>query len=107
VFVVRRLIFFDKKETTNIEFYFTLALTLSITFGVVVLYLQCRRSSLSGPVAGFQRYEPLVNDEDASLLVSEANENKALRNTHAMPSESEDEGDNVLFASNINKPLLA
>ncbi len=78
-------------------------------FGILVLYLRCRRSSLHRQRVGFQRYEILPQDEDDSPFITQANgHNKTVRNTHAMPSDSEhDEGDEVLFTQNINEQLLA
>jgi hypothetical protein len=86
---------------------FSLALSLAVIFGLVVLYLRCRHSSSSRPLAGFQRYDVLPQDEDVSPLVSRSNGHKIVRNTHAMPSDSEnDEGEEIIFTSEINKPLL-
>jgi hypothetical protein len=59
-------------------------------------------------LVGFRRYDVLPQDEDGSPLISRANgHNRTVRNTHAMPSDSEnDEVDEILFTSNVKKPLF-
>jgi len=90
-----------------IEF-FCLALSLAVIFGVVILYLRCSHSPIYRPGFGFQRYEYLLQDEDGSPLIGRANGHSIVRNTHSMPSDSEnEEGDNVLLKSEVNVPLLA
>lgn len=84
--------------TNKIQFFFLLALSLAVVFGIVVLYLRCNRSSLYRPGVGFQRYEIISQDEDGSPLMARGNGYKSVRNTHAMPSDSEnDEGDEIVF----------
>jgi hypothetical protein len=78
-----------------------------VLFGIVVLYLRCRHSSSSYSHTGFRRLEPLLDDEeDGSPFISRANGHKVSRNTHAMPSESDDD-DETLFSSNVKKPLIS
>jgi len=88
-----------------IEFSFCLALSLAVIFGAVVLYLRCSHSPIYRPGFGFQRYEYLLQDEDGSPLIGRANGHSSVRNTHSMPSDSENE--EVLFKSEANVPLLA
>jgi len=84
------------------------ALSIAVIFGIVVLFLRCRHSSFSRRLVGFQRYDILAEDEDGSPLMSRVNEHKAVRNTHAMPSDSEgDDGDEILFTSKVDQPLLS
>jgi hypothetical protein len=75
-----------------------------VIFGFVVLYIRCFHRSSSNARTGFRRYELLDQDEDDSPFMSQTNGHKVIRNTHSMPSESEDE---IFVASNIDKPLLA
>jgi hypothetical protein len=88
-----------------LNFVFHLALTLAVIFGIIVLHLRCRRSSLSHPLVGFRRYEPLPHEEDTSPFISRTNGHKPIKNSHAIltASEEDDDGDDTLF----NKPLLA
>ncbi len=76
-------------------------------FGFVVLYLRCRRhSSLSNFRSGFRRYDLLAqDDEDNSPFTPRTNSHKIVRNTHSMPSDSDEEED-VFVASKPNRPLL-
>lgn len=49
---------------------------------------------------GKNRYQALAQDEEGSLIVSQTHKRRTLRNTHAMPSDSDDEDDTTLFVSN-------
>ena len=81
-------------------------MVLTMIFGIVILYIRCHYSS-SYSLVDNQGYERLPLDEDGSPLITRANGHKSVRNTHAMPSDSEDDNDEeTLFASQINKPLL-
>ncbi len=75
-------------------------------FGIVVLYLRYYRNS-SYSLFGDQRYEPVPQDEDGFPLITPANGHKAVRNSHAMPSDSEDNSaDEASFVSQSNTPLF-
>jgi hypothetical protein len=77
-----------------------------VIFGIVVLYLRCRHNS-SYSLFGDQRYESVPQDEDGFPLITPANGHKTVRNSHAMPSDSEDDSaEEALFVSQSNKPLL-
>jgi hypothetical protein len=86
-------------------FFFSLAISLAVIFGFIILYLRCRHHSLSNPRSGFRRYDLLTQDDDDSPFTSRTNGHKSIRNTHSMPSDSEE--DEIFVTSNINKPLLA
>jgi len=86
-----------------IEFFFIyLALILAVIFAMVVIYLRCCQESTSRPHTGFQRYEPLVQDENDSPIMGRINGRKI----QAIASDSDDENDQTLFSSKMKKSLI-
>ncbi|CAF0780087.1 unnamed protein product [Rotaria sordida] len=84
------------------------ALVLSIIFAIVVINLRFCQGSTSRGHTGFQRYEPLVQDEGDLPIMERHNGRKALRNNHIIGSESsDDEDDHTLFSSKINKSMIS
>ncbi|UJR31312.1 hypothetical protein I4U23_018810 [Adineta vaga] len=79
------------------------ALVLAILFAMVVIYLKCCQGSTVRSHTGFQRYEPLVQDEN-DLPVMERRTNG--RKKHVMPSDSDDEDDQTLFSSKMKKSMI-
>lgn len=75
----------------------------------LVLYLRCHRHVPSQSSRGFQRYNLLgQDDEDNSPMISSINERKVVRNSHAQPSESENDEEEIFSASIIDRrPLLS
>ncbi|CAF3629146.1 unnamed protein product [Rotaria socialis] len=70
----------------------------TVMLGMITLYLRFRP----------QRYQLLAQDEDNALLSQRAKRHKTVKNTHAMPSDSEDgDEDEILFTSNSNTPMIA
>ena len=49
----------------------------------------------------------LAQDEDDSPFMSQSQSYKTVRNTHSMPSDSEDEQENAIFLPTNHKPLHA
>ncbi|CAF1310615.1 unnamed protein product [Rotaria sp. Silwood1] len=84
------------------------ALLVAIIFIFVVIYLKFCQKSTSRTHTGFQRYEPLVQDENDLPIMERQNGRKILRNNHALASESsdDDDGDQTLFSSKIKKPMI-
>jgi hypothetical protein len=89
-----------------ISFFVYIALLLAIIFACVVIYLRCCQESASRSHTGFQRYEPLVQDENDSPIMGRANGRKTLRNNNPMASESDDEDNQTLFSSKMKKPMI-
>ncbi|CAF0984664.1 unnamed protein product [Adineta steineri] len=87
------------------------ALTLAMVFGSIVVYLRCCAGSSISPYSrvGFRRYEPLSQDDvDSSSLLTRSNGYKVVRNTHAMPSDSEDYNEeDTLFTSKSSQSIFA
>ncbi|CAF4501358.1 unnamed protein product, partial [Rotaria socialis] len=70
----------------------------TVILGMITLYLRFRP----------QRYQLLAQDEDNALLSQRAKRHKTVKNTHAMPSDSEDgDEDEILCTSNSNTPMIA
>ncbi|UJR15430.1 hypothetical protein I4U23_002374 [Adineta vaga] len=84
-----------------------LALTFAMIFGVIVLYLRGRSYSIisSQSRVGFQRYEPIPQDENDTFTMSRNNRHKTIRNTHALPSDSEE--DETLFSPETQRAIFA
>lgn len=73
-------------------------------FAVVVLYLRCRPGTLHVRNTGFQRYEMLPQNDDDLQFIGQGNGYKIVRNTHAMPSDSEnDDGEEDVFINIANR----
>jgi hypothetical protein len=85
---------------------FLLALVLAIIFAMVVIYLKCCQESTSRSHTGFQRYEPLVQDENDSPVIGRINGRKTRNNNQAIASESDDEDNQTLFSSKMKKPMI-
>jgi hypothetical protein len=81
-------------------------LLLAIIFACVVIYLRCCQESASRSHTGFQRYEPLVQDENDSPIMGRANGRKTLRNNNPMASESDDEDNQTLFSSKMKTSMI-
>jgi len=79
-----------------------LALILAVIFAMVVIYLRCCQESTSRPHTGFQRYEPLVQDENDSPIMGRINGRKI----QAIASDSDDENDQTLFSSKMKKSMI-
>jgi hypothetical protein len=79
---------------------------LAIIFAIIVIYLRCCQGSGSRPHTGFQRYEPLVQDENDSPIMGRANGRKTLRSNNVMASESDDEDDQTLFSSKLKQTMI-
>ncbi|CAF3954413.1 unnamed protein product [Adineta steineri] len=82
-----------------------------MVFGSIVVYLRCCAGSSISPYSrvGFRRYEPLSQDDvDSSSLLPRSNGYKVVRNTHAMPSDSEDYNEeDTLFTSKSSQSIFA
>ncbi|CAF1083152.1 unnamed protein product [Adineta steineri] len=78
------------------------ALVLAIIFAMVVIYLKCCQGSTSRSHTGFQRYEPLVQDENDLPRI----ERVQGRKNHPMASDSDDEDNETLFSSKMNKSMI-
>ncbi len=79
---------------------------LAIIFAIVVIYLRCCQGSTSRLNTGFQRYQPLIQDENDSPIMGRVNGRKTLNNNHVMASESDDEDNQVLFSSKLKKTMI-
>ncbi len=90
------------------EFSFSidLALILAVVFAIVVVYLRCCQGSTIRSQTGFQRYEPLVQDENDSPIVERMNGRRILKNNHPMTFDSDDEDNETLFSSKMKKTMI-
>lgn len=75
---------------------------LAILFAMVVIYLRCCQETNSRPQTGFQRYEPLIQDENDSPRMGR----KTLRNNRPIASESDDEDSQTLFSSKFKQTMI-
>ena len=76
-------------------------------FGVVVIYLCCCQTPIVRPNVGFQRYEPLLQDEDDSPRVVRAPKRKSPRiNPRLMDESDDDEEHETLFSSKMKKSAI-
>lgn len=93
---------------TRVDRLSLLALILAVIFGVVVMYLCCSRASNVRPNVGFQRYEPLGQDENDSPQVARAPARKSPRVNHRLFNESDDdeEENETLFSSKMKKAVI-
>ncbi len=88
------------------SFSLPLALVLAVIFAVVVIYLRCCQGSTIRAHSGFQRYEPLVQDENDSPVIGRMNGRKTSRITRPLDSDSDDEDNQTLFSSKTKKPMI-
>jgi len=82
------------------------ALILAVVFGFVVMYLCCCQKSSVRPNVGFQRYEPLLQDEYDSPQVIRAPKRKSPRIHPRLMDESDDEENETLFSSKMKKSTI-
>ncbi len=81
-------------------------MVLAIIFSMVGIYLKCCQGTTSGPHTGFQRYEPLVQDENDSPVIGRINGRKTIKNSQAIGSDSDDEDNQTLFSSKMKKTMI-
>ena len=79
---------------------------LAVIFVSIVIYLRCCQKSTSRPNVGFQRYEPLLQDEEDYPVIQRINERKSSRINKQVFNESDDEDDQTLFSSQINRKQI-
>lgn len=96
------------KSNEKNEFYLNihLALIMAVVFAIVVLYLRCCQGSTIRSHTGFQRYEPLVQDENDSPIMNRMNGRRISRNNHPMTFDSDDEDNDTLYSSKMKKPMI-
>ena len=75
------------------------ALVLAIIFAGIVIYSRCCQTSTISSRSGFQRYEPLVQDEHDSPVIGRMNGRKTLVPKHRSASDSDDDDNQTLFSS--------
>jgi hypothetical protein len=90
----------------NLIFSIDLALILAVVFAIVVVYLRCCQGSTIRSQTGFQRYEPLVQDENDSPIVERMNGRRISKNNHPMTFDSDDEDNETLFSSKMKKTMI-
>ena len=73
---------------------------------MVVIYLRCCQGSTSSSHTGFQRYEPLVQDENDLPIGRRMNGRKPVGNNYTMANDSDDEDDQTLFSSKIKNTII-
>ncbi len=73
---------------------------------MVVIYLRCCQGSTISSSSGFRRYEPLVQDENDSPIMTRMNGRKTFENNHPIASDSDDEDNETLFSSKIKKTMI-
>lgn len=83
-----------------------LALIVAGLFAVVVIYLCCCQGSTIRSHSGFQRYQPLVQDENDSPIIGRRKGGKILKNSRSRFDESDDEDTETLFSSKIKKSMI-
>jgi len=66
-----------------------------VIFCSIVVYLRCRKHNVFRPLQGFQRYDPIPQDEDSLPFIQP----KTLRNSHLLPSDSDNDNDEVVLLS--------
>lgn len=70
------------------------------------MYLCCCQKSSVRPNVGFQRYEPLLQDEYDSPQVIRAPKRKSPRINPRLMDESDDEENETLFSSKMKKSTI-
>lgn len=74
---------------------------------MIVIYLCCCQGSTIRSHSGFQRYQPLVQDESDSPVIGRRNGEKILKNSHhSQFDESDDDDSETLFSSRMKKPMI-
>lgn len=79
-------------------------MAITVILIMASLCLRLRSQSSNSYSSG---YEAVPQEENHSLLTNRPKVRKTIRNTHALPSDSEPEDEEVLFTANVNTPMIA